>query len=437
MTVIISKTKAEQGIAAEFARHVGDLPGGVAARNARSEAMAVFERTGLPHRRVEAWKYTDLRAALKEFAPVADGDATSISAAELDDALGPLAAIGGDRMVFVDGRYDARLSSAKPQVSLFTLGEILRGGKAFPALSVEEPMVALNGALATDGAVIDIPDGVKLEKPVIVIAVAAAPSAKFVSLRHTMRLGAKASATVVEVHLALDGRQAVQSNSVVEMSTGAGSELRHVLVGLEGAAATHVETLAATIGADAVFKSFQFTAGTGLARNQTFARFAGENASLDVSGLMLGRGRQHIDTTLVIDHAVPSCESRELFKAVLDDTARAVFQGKVIVRPDAQKTDGKQMAKALMLSEACEFDAKPELEIYADDVVCGHGATVAELAPDLLFYLRSRGIPLEEARAMLIESFAGEVLEKLEDERLRDCLAALARDWLEKKMGAP
>ena len=128
-------------------------------------------------------------------------------------------------------------------------------------------------------------------------------------------------------------------------------------------------------------------------RNQVFPLFAGEGAKLDISGVMLGRGREHCDTTLVIDHAVPACESRELFKTVLDDTARSVFQGKVIVRPDAQKTDGKQMAQALMLSERAEFDSKPELEIYADDVVCGHGATVAEIDKNLMFYLRSRGIP--------------------------------------------
>ena len=436
MTGTISKTKAEQGIAAEFRRRVGDLPGGAAARKVRSEAMDAFERAGLPHRRIEAWKYTDLRAALKEFAPVADGEAESVSAGELDDALGVLASIGGDRMVFVDGRYDAGLSTKKPQVSLFTLGEVLKVDTAFPALSVDEPMVALNGALATDGAIIGIPDHTVLEKPIVVIAVASGPRAKLVSLRHAIKIGAKASATIIEVHLTLGIAEAAQSNSVVEISTGAHSELRHVVVGLEGAAATHIETLAATLGADASFRSFQFTAGTGLARNQTFARFAGEGARLDISGLMLGRGREHIDTTLVIDHAVPSCESRELFKAVLDDAARAVFQGKVIVRPDAQKTDGKQMAKALMLSEACEFDAKPELEIYADDVVCGHGATVAEIDPDMMFYLRSRGIPPDEARAMLIDSFAGDVLEKIEDERLRGALSEIARDWLERKMGA-
>src|SRR5262249_36555849 len=137
-----------------------------------------------------------------------------------------------------------------------------------------------------------------------------------------------------------------------------------------------------------------------------------------------------IDTTLVVDHAVPGCESRELFKGVLAGKARGVFQGKVIVRPDAQKTDGKQMAQVLMLSEDAEFDSKPELEIHADDVVCGHGSTAAEIDPDMLFYLRSRGIPLEDARTLLIESFIGEALDKIEDERLREALSAIAKGRL-------
>ncbi len=160
-------------------------------------------------------------------------------------------------------------------------------------------------------------------------------------------------------------------------------------------------------------------------RNTLLVTFKGEGAKLDISGCFLGRDTEHIDTTLVVDHAVPGCESRELFKGVLADKARGVFQGKVIVRPDAQKTDGKQMAQVLMLSEDAEFDSKPELEIYADDVVCGHGSTAAEIDADMLFYLRARGIPLEEARAMLIESFVGEALDKIEDEHLRAALSAM------------
>jgi Fe-S cluster assembly protein SufD len=161
-------------------------------------------------------------------------------------------------------------------------------------------------------------------------------------------------------------------------------------------------------------------------RNHLAAAFAGEGGSLDFAACFLGSDAEHIDTTLTIDHAVPGCTSRELIKGVLGGKARGVFQGKVTVRPDARKTDGKQMAQALMLSEDAEFDSKPELEILADDVVCGHGSTAAQLDRNLLFYLRSRGIPLAEARALLVESFVGEAFDRIEDERLREALSAMA-----------
>ncbi len=432
MTVAIIKTKAEQALATDFASRRSRLPGTAANAKMRSEAMAAFERAGLPHRRVEAWKYTDLRAALKEISPFAAGEVSDLSEADLQLALGAFASIAADRLVFVNGHYVPALSTSAPQINLFTLGEVLGSGGTLAPLSTDEAMVSLNGALVTDGAIIDIAAGATLTKPILVIAAATGAKPSLTALRHMIKLGAGAAATVIEVHVALDGALASQSNSVLEISTGDKARLTHFLIGLEGPAATHIQTIAATIGADATLNSFQLTVGTGLARNQAFVRFAGERSKLDISGLMLARGREHIDTTLVIDHAVPHCESRELFKTVLDDTARAVFQGKVIVRPDAQKTDGKQMAKALMLSEACEFDSKPELEIYADDVVCGHGATVAEIDPAMMFYLRSRGIPEDQARAMLIESFVGEALDKIDDEGLRELLSGIARDWLSK-----
>ena len=432
MTVAIIKTKAEQSLAADFLRKVRGLPGTSDTVASRTRAMALFEASGLPHRRVEAWKYTDLRATIKEFAPIAGDDADIVSVNELNSLMGGLAAIDADRMVFVNGRFNKKLSTAAPQVNVFTLGEVLASGGSIAQLDTGEAMVSLNGALATDGAIVDLADDVVLQKPIMIVAVAAGPASNLTALRHTIKLKTAAAATIIELHLTLEGAAGSQSNSVVELSVGDNAELTHFLIGLEGDRATHVETIVATLGNSAELKSFQLTASTSLARNQSFVRFNGEKSKLNISGLMLARGREHIDTTLIIDHAVPNCESRELFKAVLDNSARAVFQGKVIVRPDAQKTDGKQMAKALMLSEACEFDSKPELEIYADDVVCGHGATVAEIDPAMMFYLRSRGIPKDQARAMLIESFVGEALELIENDGLRETLSEIARDWLSR-----
>jgi Fe-S cluster assembly protein SufD len=236
---------------------------------------------------------------------------------------------------------------------------------------------------------------------------------------------------VIEAHVALPGAAAdTQVNALTEVTVGKGATLHHAKVAVDEGKALHLSNCDVTLEADATYRNFQFSAGLGLARNGLNVIFEGEGSKLDLSGAYLARHSEHIDTTLVVDHAVPRCESRELFKGVIDDHGRGVFQGKIIVRPDAQKTDGKQMSQALMLSEDAEFDSKPELEIFADDVVCGHGTTAAELDADLLFYCRSRGIPEKEARALMIESFIGEAIEKVENEQLRDALMAYAMQWL-------
>ena len=255
---------------------------------------------------------------------------------------------------------------------------------------------------------------------------APAGKARLVTTRNVIEVGAGARATIIEAHVALPGAAPGQANSAEPRSRSATARtLTHVKCTLDGSRAQPSRHL----DGDA-------RRGCRLSRLPAHGRRRGSPAtasrrpsrakapSSTSPAAFLGRGAEHIDTTLVVDHAVPGCESRELFKGVLADRARGVFQGKVIVRPDAQKTDGKQMAQALMLSEDAEFNSKPELEIYADDVVCGHGSTAAEIDEDMLFYLRSRGIPLAEARALLIESFIGEAIDKVEDERLREALSA-------------
>jgi Fe-S cluster assembly protein SufD len=227
--------------------------------------------------------------------------------------------------------------------------------------------------------------------------------------------------------MALRGAAPGQANTLSDVVIGDGARLTHIKCTLAGETGSHLATWLTTLGQGSAYHAFQLTASTGLVRNTLFAAFKGEAAKLDISGAFLGRASEHIDTTLVVDHAVPGCESRELFKGVLADRAHGVFQGKVIVRPHAQKSDGKQMAQVLMLSPDAEFDSKPELEIHADDVVCGHGSTAAEIDEDLLFYLRARGIPAAEARALLVESFIGEAIDKVEDERLRAALSEIAK----------
>ena len=209
-----------------------------------------------------------------------------------------------------------------------------------------------------------------------------------------------------------------------------GDDARVDYVKITHGRALHVASLLASIGARASFNSFAFTADAELVRNQNFIRFAGEGTKAAIRGVSLLRGKDHVDNTLLIEHAAPHCESREQFRAVLDGESRGVFQGKIVVQPHAQKTDAKMLTRALLLSDTAEADNKPELEIFADDVVCGHGATAGALDPGLKFYLMSRGISEKEAEALLIQAFIGETIEEIAHEGIRDALMFAALKWL-------
>ncbi|MBI1650024.1 Fe-S cluster assembly protein SufD [Hyphomicrobium sulfonivorans] len=440
MNVAIMKTKAEQALSEAFASRAGELPGGEAAAKLRLEALGHFGALGLPHRRVEEWKYTDLRNAMKEALPPASGKASLPSNAEVISVLGPLATFPAHRVVFVDGRFAPDLSDlvADGAVTVSSLATALEDGGDVAELlaaagSESNAVVALNSAYATDGAVIDIAAEVALDRPVLVVHLRADGDAVTTTVRNIVRIGEASEATVVEAFVKLPGAATdYRCNTLTKVAVGKGAKLSHVKATLEAGAGIHLANWLVDLDAKANYRAFHLTAGTGLARNELLITFAGEESEIDLSGTFIARHGEHVDTTLVVDHAVPRCISRELFKGVLDDHARGVFQGKVIVRQDAQKTDGKQMAQVLMLSPDCEFDSKPELEIYADDVVCGHGSTSADLDEDLVFYCRSRGIPLAQARALLIESFVGEAIEKVEREDVRDALADIAREWLHR-----
>lgn len=429
MNIAVMKTKVEQFLAAELDAKLGALPGSEAGRSA---AMDRFQRAGLPHRQIEAWKYSDLRNVLKDAGPLATpSDSAEISRDGVDRALGSFATVEAQRVVFVDGRLMPEVSNLSGPFSVAGIDKVLESdGEIATVLPTDESIVDLNRALVSDGVLVSVEKGGKPSKPLMIVNLVTGRVGIFVTLRHRLSFAAGVAASVIEFHGSVGNETTGQQNIVTEISVGDGAVVEHLQVGLEGAQRLSLVSTSCVLGREAIYRGFQFSARTAFARRQSFIRFVGEGAKLDLSGLMLGRGMEHCDTTLVIDHAVPGCESREHFKAVLNNSARAIFQAKVIVRQDAQKTDGKQMANALMLSPSAEFDSKPELEIYADDVVCGHGATVAEIDEDLMFYLRSRGIPEADARTLLVESFATEVLEKIASEELRSAVREAASDWL-------
>ena len=395
---------------------------------------------GLPHRRVEEWKYTDLRALMRDAKPLAPVPDTAVKA-RASDAGAALASIEARRIVFVDGAFAPELSDLadiEPGLSIGSMAQALATGDplVMPSLGklvpIDDVAVALNTAFMGDGVVIRVGRGAALARPIHLVFVNAGETPAAVFPRSLVLIEPGARAMLVESHEGVGGND-YQVNTALELDIGEGAHFDHVKITAEGAGALHVSTLMAAIGAHARFNEFLFTIGGTVVRNQLFVRLAGEGTIAGVRGATLLRGRQHADTTLVADHAAGDCTSREVFKSVLDDESRAVFQGKIIVRPHAQKTDAKMATHALLLSELAEADNKPELEIFADDVQCGHGATSGALDEDLLFYLKARGIPAQEAQALLIQAFVGEAVEGIEHAGLRDALIDQVAAWLNRR----
>ena len=434
------KTAAENALVAHFAEAKRVLPGAEVIAALREEAFRRFERDGLPHRRVEEWKYTDLRALMREARPLAPPPDASAKA-RAHDVCEKLPSVEGRRIVFVDGAFVSELSDLADLEPGLTIGSMAQAlavgdpelmqhlGKVVPSGDVA---VALNTAFMGDGAVIHVAAGVALARPIHLVFVYTGSEPAAVFVRSLVRVETGARAMLVETH---DGSTCggYQVNTALELEVGDGAHVDHIKITGERAGALHVSTLMAAIGAHARFNEFLFTTGPGVVRNQLFVRFDGEGTIAGIRGASLLRGRQHVDTTLIADHAVHGCISREVFKSVLDDEARSIFQGKIIVRPHAQKTDAKMATHALLLSDTAEADNKPELEIFADDVQCGHGATSGALDEDLLFYLEARGIPADDAEALLIQAFVGEAVEGIEHAGLRDALMADVARWLESR----
>ncbi len=429
------KTTAETALAARFAAVARALPGDSAVALLRTQAFARFAANGLPHRRVEEWKYTDLRALMRDAAPIAPAPDAAAKTRAAGMGIGTLEA---RRIVFVDGVLASELSdlaALEPGLAIGSMSAALtagdpqvtgRLGKVVPTPDVA---VALNTAFMGDGAVIRVAAGAMLARPIHLVFVSAGAGPASVYLRSLMIVEQGARAMLVESHV---GPAEYQVNTALELEVGDEAHVDHVKITAAGE--LHLSTLMAAIGARARFNELLFTTGSAaVVRNQLLVRFDGPGTVASIRGASLLRGRQHADTTLVAEHAVGECTSREVFKTVLDDESRGVFQGKIVVRPKAQKTDARMATHALLLSEDAEADAKPELEIFADDVQCGHGATSGDLDEDLLFYLKARGIPPKEAEALLIQAFVGEAVEGIEHAGLRDALMGEVAAWLEAR----
>ncbi len=437
--VKVIKTAAETALADAYAEARPHLPGDATIAERRAVAFDVFAKEGLPHRRVEDWKYTDLRALMRDAKPLA-GPPEAAARARGRSAGQMLGDIGARRLVFVDGAFVAELSDTtalEVGLSIVSLGNALADndatvtahlGKLAPGGNVA---VALNTALMGDGAVIHVAAGSTIERPLHLLFVASEkPAASFIRSLIVVEPGARAM--FIESHEGPAGTD-YQVNAALEMFVGDRAHVDHVKIIGEGADALHVSTLAAAIGAKARLNAFTFTTGGAIVRNQLFLNFDGEDTVANIRGATMINGRQHADTTLLVTHRARGCQSREVFKSVLDDEAHGVFQGRIVVQPGAQQTDAKMMTRALLLSERAEADHKPELEIFADDVQCGHGATAGAIDEELKFYLMARGIPAAEAEALLIQAFIGEAIDGVEHAGLREALIDQVAVWVKAR----
>ncbi|MCJ8518221.1 Fe-S cluster assembly protein SufD [Pseudorhizobium tarimense] len=414
-------TAAEVALVEAYTEQVGDLPGDASVTSTRDRLLDDIKNTGLPTRRVESWHYTDLRTLLRSVpAPVA--------AAPSLETIAPL--VDGSKVLPVlQGSASASASVEGVEVSSFA-DALLSGAAAsgLMALDRDDAIGKINGSLVRDGYALAVPAGAEIETP---IELQALHGAGQVHTRFPAVFGAGSKATIIERHRSATGEAALVS-SISDVTLEDGADVVWVIMQEQGADDTHLGQIRVRFGADAKLKLFVVNAGGKLVRQELRIDVEGEGSELTLRGVNLLGHETHTDVTLVLGHNVPHTNSTEIIRNVVFDRARGVFQGMIRVAPDAQKTDAKMACNTLLLTDDGEFSVKPELEIFADDVICGHGATVADIDDNHLYYLKSRGIPENKARAMLVNAFVAEVVEELEDEKLVEALESVISAWLEK-----
>ena len=390
------------------------LPGDLGIRDAAAEVFA------LPSMKSEAWRYTSLR-------PLAE----SVFSEPLTAVSHDPAVLDGlpdlPRLVLMEGRYQPDLSAVPESVTVTTFAH----NAVFGALaSVAEPMVALNTMLAEDGVQLHVAPGVDAGAMLLVSLAPDEHRPVAFHPRHSIHLEPGAQLTILEI---ARGTGQYLHNAVTEVTVAAGATLTHVRLQDEGTAAFHVNTTYAAVDGRGTYDAFVLTLGARLARTEIHARLHGPHGMVHLNGAQLLTGQQHGDITTVVRHDAPDCGSRQTIKNVLAGRSRGVFQGRIEVARVAQKTDGYQMNQALLLSPDAEIDCKPQLEIYADDVKCSHGATIGELDADQLFYLRSRGVPAAEARAILVRAFLVEAIDLITHEGARAMLDTAITQWWDRR----
>ena len=406
----------------------------------RKAGISSFAEQGFPTLHDEDWRYTNVAPIARlPFHPVFEPAPNGNTAAALDRLA--FANVDAHRLVFVDGHYSEKLSALRPLpagVRATNLASALASDSALLekhlgryARVEDNAFAALNQAFFLDGAFIHVPANVTVPIPIQLVFISSAPTAgATVHPRNLIIAEANSRLTVIECYLST-GNAAYVTNAVTELVAGDQSKVELIKFQDEATSAYHVATIQGQFGRTSNVNVHSFALGARLSRNNIHAKLAGEGLECILNGLYLTRDEQLADHHMIVEHAQPHCASHEYFNGILDDKSKGVFHGRILVRQIAQKTDAKQTNKNLLLSDDATANTKPQLEIYADDVKCTHGATVGQLNDESIFYLRSRGISTETARRMLIHAFAGEIIERIRFEPVRDELDKLVWDRLE------
>jgi len=406
----------------------------------RRAGIARFAELGFPTVQDEDWRFTNLTPLTRlPLRPASEPANDAAVKAALEKY--PFARLPGARLVFVNGEYSPQLSSSRglpagARVSNLAAGlvadsESIKKHLSLYALTEDNAFAAMNQAFFTDGGFVQVPAGTAVADPIQLVFVSTAKhNGETSQLRNLILAGANSRVMIIESYLAADDA-AYFTNAVTEIVAGDDAALEHVKFQDEAAAAFHLATIAGQLGRSSRVNLHSFALGAKLSRNNIRTRLAGEGLECVLNGLYLTRGEQLADHHMIVEHAQPHCASHEYFNGILDDKSKGVFHGRILVREIAQKTDAKQTNKNLLLSDDATADTKPQLEIYADDVKCTHGATVGQLNAESIFYLRARGIGVANARRMLIHAFAGEIIARVKHAAVREELDKLVWDRLE------
>jgi len=424
-----------------LARRTAESPAWLAAL--RADALEQFRARGLPTLRDEDWKYTDLRPLEKHRFAAANGEGEGEGGAAALVKEAALHSVTRHRLVFVNNRLRADLCEL-PDVAGLSVGSLRTAQLEHPealrphldqlAARGRHGFTLLNSAAMDDGVFITVADGAIIDAPLEILFLSAAAAPVMVQPRNLIVAGRGSAVTVIERYLSASA-SATLTNAVTEITAADNAAVHHLRLQQESGAAHHVGGVFADAAADSTVNTTAVILGGAWVRNDVTVRLGAPGARVTMNGLCIGAGRRHMDNHTRVEHAAPHCNSSELYKSVLGGRARSVFHGRILVRPGAVKTDAYQSNRNLLLSPEARADSKPQLEIYADDVRCSHGATTGQLDGDALFYLRARGIGGDRARAMLVMAFAAEVLRGVTGDTMRRYLEGEARANLDRALG--